>query len=188
MTTSAVTGYLAMVAAAAGLALCERLVALRNERRLRAAGAAEIAPGVFGLMVPVYVLHFPAAAAEALWRPAPPPAAFAAAMIALFAASKALKLWVVLTLGGRWTMRVLVPARPVIATGGPYRFVRHPNYVAVVGEIVSLALAGGAWRTALVAGVAFAAILRVRVRTEEAALAEHPAYAALLAGRRRFVP
>jgi methyltransferase len=91
-------------------------------------------------------------------------------------------------LGEAWTMRVVVPAQPRVAATGPYRFLRHPNYVAVVGELLSLPLAGGAWITAVVFGAAFGAVLLARVRTEEAALLARPEYAAAMAARPRFLP
>src|SRR5262245_29835132 len=146
--------YLLLVAAAVLLAGYERRVALANERRILAAGGTEVAPAVFSWMVPVYALHFPAAAWEHLALRRTPPLAWVVAMLAVFAASKWLKWAAVRALGEAWTMRVVVPATPRIAVSGPYRFLRHPNYVAVVGELLSLPLIGGAWITALVFGAA----------------------------------
>ncbi len=180
--------YVALVAAAVLAALGERLCARRNEVRLLRQGAAEVAPWVFRLMAPVYTLIFPAAIAEhvALGRRAPP--VLTVAMVLLFAAAKGLKLWAVLQLKDRWTMRVILPRPLRVAAGGPYRYVRHPNYVAVLGEIVALPLAGGAWITAVAAGALFGAILWARVRTEETALLARPEYASLMAGKNRFIP
>ncbi len=62
----------------------------------------------------------------------------------VFAAAKAIKYWAIATLGSRWTFRVLVPPRSAPVSGGPYRFLRHPNYVAVMGELVGFALLAGA--------------------------------------------
>ena len=182
------SAYAAFVAAAAAVALLERLYALRNERRMRSAGAAEIAPWVFLWMVPVYALHFPAALLEHVLLHRRPPAALVVSMTALFVASKLLKAWAVRHLDGGWTMRVLVTPSGAIASGGPYRYIRHPNYVAVVGEMLSLTLLGGAWLTAMVFGGAFLLILRARVRTEESALLALPEYAARMADRARFLP
>src|SRR5262245_13159089 len=122
------SGYPAFVAAAAFLALLERLYALGNERRMRPAGPREMAPWVFLWMVPVYALHFPAAVLEHEMRQSPAPAALVVSMAVLFAASKVLKAWAVKHLDGAWTMRVLVARDGPIASGGPYRFIRHPNY------------------------------------------------------------
>ena len=180
--------YLALLAAAAGLSVIERRTALRNERRLLAEGGTEVAPLVFSFMVPVYALHFPAAALEHVALARRPPVAWVVAMLLVFAASKWLKRAAVRALGDAWTMRVVVPARPRVAVSGPYGRLRHPNYVAVVGELLSLPLAGGAWITALVFGAAFGAVLYARVRTEEAALLARPEYAEAMADRPRFLP
>lgn len=180
--------YVAFVAAAVLLAIGERLRARSNEIRLLHDGAQELAPGVFRLMAPVYALVFPAAVAEHLLAGRRPPAWFAVSMVVLFAAAKGLKLWAVQHLGDQWTMRVIVPRAVRVATGGPYRCIRHPNYVAVIAEGLALPLAGGAWLTAIGFGVLFGAILRRRIVTEEAALLARPEYAAAMAGKRRFVP
>lgn len=187
MRTSSV-GYLALVAAAGAVALLERAYALRNERRLLAEGGAEVAPWVFRLMVPVYTLIFPAAVTEHLALDRRPEPAFAGAMLLLFASSKALKLWAVLHLGSAWTMKVVLPGVLRVVATGPYRYLRHPNYVAVLGEIVALPLAGGAYVTAAVAAAIFLPLLRARVRTEEAALLARPEYASRMGGTRRFLP
>lgn len=180
--------YVLLVTAAALLALGERLYARRNEIRLLRGGAEEAAPGVFRLMVPVYALIFPAAAAEHILAGRRPGTVFVAGMIVLFAAAKGLKLWAVVQLGDQWTMRVVLPRTLRVATGGPYRYIRHPNYLAVIGEILALPLAGGAWMTAIAGGVLFGAILRARIGTEEAALLARPGYASAMAGKGRFVP
>ena len=180
--------YIAFVAAAAILAILERACARRNEVRLLRQGAEEVAPRVFRLMVPVYSLIFPAAIAEHLLGGRRPRPLWAAAMLVLYAAAKGLKLWAAVQLKDLWTMRVILPRPLRVITRGPYRYVRHPNYVAVIGEILAVPLAGGAWITALLACVLFGAILRARVRTEEAALLARPEYASAMAGKGRFIP
>ena len=180
--------YLPFVAAAVVAAVLERRVALRNERRLLAEGGTEVAPAVFGWMVPVYALHFAAAAWEHLALARSPAPSLVLAMLLLFAASKWLKWAAVRALGDAWTMRVILPARPCVASGGPYRHLRHPNYVAVMGEILALPLAGGAYLTAAVFGAAFGMVLVARVRTEEAALMARPEYVAAMGSRPRFLP
>ena len=180
--------YAAFVLLAVALAAWERWVALGNERRLRLENAPEIAPWIFRWMVPVYSLLFPAAILEHVLLERRPPAALAAGMVLLFAAAKMLKLWAIRHLGGAWTMRVFVPADLRVATGGPYRFIRHPNYVAVAIEIAALPLAGGAFITAAAGLLLFAPLLWARVSTEERALLARPEYAAAMADRGRFVP
>src|SRR6476646_6637372 len=107
--------YLLLVAAAVALSGLERRVALANERRLLAAGGREVAPVVFSWMVPVYALHFPAAAWEHVALRRAPATAWVVAMLAVFAAAKWLKWAAVRALGEAWTMRVVVPATPRVA-------------------------------------------------------------------------
>jgi methyltransferase len=92
-------------------------------------------------------------------------------MVALVLASQALRWWCIATLGRRWNTRVIVvPGLPLVRSG-PYRYFSHPNYVAVVIEGVALPLVHAAWMTAVVFTAANAALLTVRLRVENAALA-----------------
>jgi methyltransferase len=86
--------------------------------------------------------------------------------VLLFVASKALKYWAIGALGPRWTFRVLVlPGVPLVGTG-PYRYVAHPNYVAVVGELLGTAMMMKAWISGPLALVVFGALLVIRIRFE----------------------
>ena len=92
-------------------------------------------------------------------------------MLALVVAANALRWWCIATLGPRWTARVIViPGLPLV-NAGPYRWFRHPNYVAVIVEGAALPLVGSAWITACTFTIANAALLTVRVRCETRALA-----------------
>jgi methyltransferase len=102
----------------------------------------------------------------------------AAAMAALLAAAQALRYWAIATLGERWTTRIICLPRAPLVAGGPYRFLRHPNYLAVVAEMAALPLLHGAWLTAAGFSAANALVLRVRIRHEEAALARFAGAAA----------
>jgi methyltransferase len=186
--TPASIAYSAFVVAAATIAAFERLVALRHETRLLAEGGEEIAPWVLRLMAPPYILIFPAAIAEHLLLRRHPAPALVVAMVGLFAAAKGLKLWAVRALGPLWTMKVVLPRVPRLVTAGPYRFVRHPNYVAVMLEVLALPLAGGAWWTAAVGGASFALLLAFRIRSEEAALLARAGYGEAMASKARFIP
>ena len=100
--------------------------------------------------------------------------ALAAAMALLVVLAMALRYWTIATLGDRWTTRVLVlPGAPLV-TGGPFRFLRHPNYLAVAVEIFAIPLLHCAWLTAALWGGANLAVLAVRIRVEERALAGGP--------------
>ncbi len=100
-------------------------------------------------------------------------------MLALVLASQALRWWCIVTLGRRWNTRVIIVPGLAPVRSGPYRFLPHPNYVAVVVEGVALPMVHGAWLTALAFTVLNAGLLTVRIRTENAALA----HAAQWAGR-----
>lgn len=180
--------FLAFVLAAVLLASLERLYAARNERRLKREGAEEVAPWVFLLMIPVYSLVFAGAVAEHLLLHRRPPVALVIFGVALFGASKGLKFWAIRHLGGAFTMRVFLPRALRVVETGPYRYARHPNYVAVVGEIAAVPLAGGAWITALAGVALFTVILTLRIKTEEAALMAREEYASTMGARRRFLP
>lgn len=176
-----------------GLVACERLVELvlskRNAARAFARGGIEGESRAFyATMVVAHALFLAAAPLEVLlagrlFRPG-----LAAVMLALAAGAMALRYWAIATLGDRWNTRVIVvPGEPAVASG-PYRYVRHPNYLAVVVEMVALPLVHGAWVTALLASLGNAALLARRIRHEEAALEHASDYAARLGDRRRFLP
>ena len=109
------------------------------------------------------------------------PAALAWSMTGLVVASQALRWWCIATLGRRWNTRVIVVPGLAPVRTGPYRVLRHPNYVAVVIEGIALPLVHAAWVTAALFTVANASLLRVRIRAEEAALATLPASAPAVA-------
>ena len=97
------------------------------------------------------------------------PAKAALAGVLLFVAAKALKWWAITALGPFWTFRVVVPGARLV-TGGPYRYVRHPNYIAVVGELVGAALMSGAWIAGPIATAGFGMLIMKRLAVEERAL------------------
>jgi methyltransferase len=147
----------------------ELALSARHARWLRARGALEHGREHFPLLVALHVLFFPALAAEVLWLRARP-GSFWPLWLALFAAGQALRLASLWTLGARWTVRILVvPGEPLVRRG-VYRFLRHPNYVAVAVELLAGPLIFGAWRTALLFTLGNAAALALRIPAEERAL------------------
>lgn len=180
--------YLLLVALLALCRLGELALARRNRLRLLAQGGFEAAPEHYRWMVLLHTAFLISAPAEVwlLRRPFLPPLA-AVAAVAL-AAAMALRFWVIATLKGRWTTRIVVlPGAPPI-TSGPYRFLRHPNYLAVAVEMLALPLLHSAWLTAAAFSVLNALLLRVRIEREETALARTSSYAADFAGRPRILP
>ena len=152
-----------------GPMLFEARLAARHDRALRAGGAVEPPDDVFQWMQVVYPAVFVAMVAEALFRPHRADApAFAGGC--LFALAKALKYWAIASLGPRWTFRVLVPPHSNLVTGGPYRFMRHPNYLGVIGEIAGFALMAHAVLTGPASVLIFAWLIARRIGVEERAL------------------
>jgi methyltransferase len=146
--------------------LGELVLAARNTRDLRAAGAIELDAKGYPLFV---LLHAAWLASLALFVPASAPAAWP--LLAVFAVLQLGRLWVIASLGRHWTTRLIVlPGRP-LARSGPYRFINHPNYLIVAAEIAVLPLAFGAVAIAAVFSAANLALLVRRVSVEERALA-----------------
>jgi len=151
------------------LMLIELGVSVRNERRLRARGALTPRDPVYKLMRVAYPGTFVLMALEGWWS-GPAPRRLLLAGIAIVIAGKLLKAWAIAVLDGRWTYRVLVlPGEPLV-TRGPYRWLRHPNYVGVVAELVGFAMIVQARWSGVVAVLFFGELLRRRIQAEEAAL------------------
>ena len=151
------------------LMLAEAWLSRSNERALRAQGASEPADDVYPTMAWAYPASFLAMTAEGAFVGPSDPAIFYAG-VAVFAAAKAIKYWAIATLGPRWTFRVLVPPRAHLVTHGPYAWLRHPNYVGVIGELIGVALLVCAPVTGLIASAGFAQLLRHRIAIEDRAL------------------
>jgi len=180
--------YTILIALVAAGRLVELRIAERNRRRLLARGGVEAAPGHYRWMVLLHTAFLFACPLEVwlLGRPFLP--ALAAAMLLLALSATALRYWVIRTLDGRWTTRIIVlPGVPPVM-GGPYRWIRHPNYLAVCTEIAALPLVHTAWLTAVVFSVLNAVLLRVRIRAEERALASVSSYGEDFASRPRMMP
>ena len=136
----------------------------RNTSRLLALGAHEVGAAHYPLIVAVH-----AAWLAALWWLAPgQPIAFL--WLALYVLLQAARIWVLASLGPRWTTRIIVLPQTPLVKAGPYRFVSHPNYVVVVAEIAALPLVFGLWPVALIFSALNAAILAIRIREENRAL------------------
>jgi methyltransferase len=183
--------YTVLVGLAAAERLFELRIAGRNRQRLLDQGAVEVGAGHYPWMVLLHTAWLVACPLEVwlLGRPFLP--VLAAVSLAGFLGSMALRYWVIATLGGRdgrWTTRILVLPGSAPIAAGPYRFVRHPNYLAVIVEIASLPLIHTAWWTAVTFSLANALLLRVRIRAEERALTELSSYGAVFSGRPRFLP
>jgi methyltransferase len=163
-----------LVAAVALERVAELVVSTRNAAWSMRRGGRETGQRHYAVMVVLHTGLLVGALAEVWLRRPDFVPALGWTMLALVVASQALRWWCIGTLGRRWNTRVIVvPGLPPV-TGGPYRWFSHPNYVAVVVEGFALPLVHTAWVTALVFTVCNAALLTVRIRVEDAALATLP--------------
>jgi methyltransferase len=154
--------------------LAELVVSTRNAAWSLERGGRETGRGHYPVMVVLHSALLVGALVEAWVRRPEVPAGLAWSMLVLVVASQSLRWWCIGTLGRRWNTRVIVVPGLAPVRSGPYRLFSHPNYVAVVVEGFALPLAHAAWVTALVFSVANAALLTVRIRVENTALASLP--------------
>ena len=168
----------------------ELLYSARNERMIhrRQPGAPQAGRSVFGWIAFVNATLFTVPALERALRRRPPPPPVAAIGWVATLSAVALRLSVLASLRGSWTVRAVVPSDLRVVDRGPYRFIRHPNYVALALEFLGLPLIGGAYLSALVLGLANAALLGRRIRDEDALLMAIPSYRERMGDKPRFVP
>ena len=144
--------------------LLELVFAGRNTKRLLAKGAREHGAGHYPLIVAVHALWLATLWFLAIDRVPDP------FWLAMYVLLQAARIWVLATLGPRWTTRIIVLPGEDLVKEGPYRFLNHPNYWVVIGEIAVLPLVFGLWLVALVFSLLNAALLTIRIREENRAL------------------
>jgi len=157
---------IAILALVTAQRLAELAIAQRNTRRLLAAGGVERGAGHYPLMVGLHAAWLAGLWLLAWGRPAN------LAWLAVYLLLEVLRVWVLMSIGRRWTTRIIVVPGEALVRKGPYRFIPHPNYAVVVGEIAVLPLVFGLTAYALVFSILNASLLWVRIRTESAALSE----------------
>jgi methyltransferase len=160
--------YHLLLLAVAAERVAELVVSRRNAAWSFAQGGVEHGAGHYSVMVALHTGFLVACAVEGALRPFTPGLGWP--MLALVVAAQALRWWVITTLGHRWNTRVIVIPGLAPVASGPFRLLRHPNYLAVVVEGLALPLVHGAWVTAVGFTVLNALLLRVRIRVEERAL------------------
>lgn len=136
----------------------------RNTERLLAQGGHEVGAGHYPLIVAVHVLWL-----AALWWLAPI-RSVDGFFLGLYVLLQVARFWTIEALGNRWTTRIIVLPDAPLVKRGPYRFVDHPNYVVVAGEIAVLPLVFGLWQVALIFTLLNAAVLAIRIREENRVL------------------
>jgi len=157
---------IAILALVTAQRLAELAIAQRNTRRLLAAGGVERGAGHYPLMVGLHAAWLAGLWLLAWGRPAN------LVWLAVYLLLEVLRVWVLMSIGRRWTTRIIVVPGEALVRKGPYRFIPHPNYAVVVGEIAVLPLVFGLTAYALVFSLLNASLLWVRIRTESAALSE----------------
>lgn len=162
--------YLGLLALVAVQRLNELRIAAKHRRSLLARGGREFGSGHYPWMVALHASFLVACACEVVYFDRRFIPVLAVPMFGLLVGAGALRAWVMRTLGERWTTRVIVVSGWPRVESGPYRFMRHPNYLAVVTEVFALPLIHTAWITALVWSSLNAMLLHRRIRIEEAAL------------------
>jgi methyltransferase len=168
---TSLAAFTVLVGLVAAERVAELVVSQRNAAWSLARGGREWGQGHYRVMVLLHTGFLVAVLAEAYLRRPDVAPSLAWSMLALVAAAQGLRWWCIATLGRQWNTRVIVvPGLPAVRSG-PYRFLAHPNYVAVVVEGVALPMVHACWITAATFTVANAALLTVRIRVEERALA-----------------
>ncbi|MGW2295692.1 isoprenylcysteine carboxyl methyltransferase family protein [Streptomyces violaceorubidus] len=164
--------YTLLVLAVSVERLAEVIVARRNAAWTLARSGVEHGRGHYPVMVALHTELLVCCLLEPLLLDRPFVPALGWPMLALALLAQALRWWCIATLGPYWNTRVIVVPGARLVGAGPYRFLRHPNYVAVVVEVAALPLVHSAWLTAAVFSVADALLLTVRLRCENTALAQ----------------
>ena len=169
--------FLLLVGVVAIQRVAELALSKRNIAKAIARGGFEVGRGHYPWMVFLHTAFLVAAPLEVWLLARPFRGGLAFVSLAVLAIATVLRYWAISTLGERWNTRIVVIPNAAAVTAGPYRYFRHPNYLAVILEFFFLPLVHGAWLTALIFSLLNAALLRVRIAAEEQALRETSDYA-----------
>lgn len=162
--------YLGLIALISLQRLWELALSKRHVRRLAERGAHEVGGDHYRWMVALHIAFLASCALEPWLADRRFSPLVGGVALVVLAAAQGLRWWTMATLGERWTTRVMVvPGAPPISTG-PYRWLRHPNYVAVVAEMAAIPMVHTAWVTAVVFSLLNLAMLSARLKVESAAL------------------
>lgn len=178
--------YLGLLGVLAAERLGELALSRRNAAWALGQGGVEVGQAHYRVMTALHTAFLLACALEPVAFHRQFPGALGWACLGVAAAAQGLRYWAIGTLGRRWNTRVIVLPQAEPVTGGPYRWLRHPNYLAVVLELAAVPLIFGGALTAVAFSLANAALLFVRIRVEEQALG--PRWQQAFQGRARFLP
>jgi len=184
VTSASVILFVSLLAATGLMRLVELGVSVRRIRRRPHAAVAE--PALFPLMATLHasLVALPIAEVVVLHRPFLWGVGIPAAIV--LGLATALRVWTLATIGRSWNVRVVDPE--AIVTTGPYRWIRHPNYLVVVLEVAALPMLHTAWLSALALSALNAGVLFVRIRTEEAVLLRNDEWRTAMRDRKRLIP
>ena len=186
MVISSTSAYFLFIGFLVAERLLELVLSQRNARLALARGGREIGQAHYRVMTVFHTLFLLACVGEVLYFQRAFPGLLGWLSLAGALAAQLLRYWAITTLGERWNTRIIFVPGATPVTHGPYRFVRHPNYVAVIMELVFVPLIHGGYLTAIVFTLGNAALLYVRIRAEEAALGAE--YQQAFAAHPRFIP
>lgn len=179
----------ALFLAAVGIGrLAEMSISRRHQHALSKRGAVKVSQPDFRWMVLLHGGVLAGAALEVWLLERPLVTAVAIPMIVVFLLSNALRWWVIFTLADHWNVQVMNSLALGVVTRGPFRWIRHPNYLAVFLELLAVPLIHTAWLTAAAGSLAHVSILRSRIAAEECMLLAHPAYREAMGAKPRFIP
>ena len=176
--------FVLLLAMTGGMRLIELLVSQRRLREDRDRLIAE--PWLFPWMAVLHAGLVVAPLAEVVLLERPVSVAVGAVALAVFALATLLRIWTLRTIGRSWNVKVVRPER--VVTTGPYRFIRHPNYLVVILEIAALPAIHGAWISMVALTLVNAGVLFVRIRTEERVLRADPDWWNAMKDRARLIP
>ncbi|HEX3375463.1 MAG TPA: isoprenylcysteine carboxylmethyltransferase family protein [Candidatus Acidoferrales bacterium] len=168
--------------------LAELVISRRNQRQLEKQGVRKIHEPLFRLLVLLHGSILVCAGLEVLFLHRPLIPALAISMGIVFILSNVLRWWVIWTMAGHWNVEVMDSTRVGVVSSGPFRWVRHPNYVGVVLEVFSLPMMHTAWITAIIGTLGYMEILRHRLKLENGALMGNPEYRLIMGGKPSFFP
>jgi methyltransferase len=183
-----VIAFLALLLVVAALRILELRVSRDHQRAMTPRGAVIVAEPLYPWLVAVHTIVLIGAAVEVVVLKRPFIPALAAPMFVIFLAANLVRLWVIRTLGDHWNVQVMDSSSLGVITTGPFRFVRHPNYAAVIVELITLPLIHTAWITSIFGTLGYLSVLSQRIPLEERALFSNPDYRAAMSTKPRFLP
>jgi methyltransferase len=168
--------------------LWDQVVSRKNIRKLKEDSCVHSSAGGFPLLLATHVAFFILVPAELLWFHRPFDPVLGSIMIAVFVLASLLRSWSKGVLGDYWNSQIVVANDMTPVVRGPYRVVRHPNYLALCLELIALSLAYSTYMSAVIVVLLCLVAVLVRIRREEQALMQIPAYQKAMSGKARLIP